>query len=509
MDTVAFYCLLALLPLLYCFVALFHGSRDSGLRLPPGPWRLPLVGSLHHLLGALPHRALRDLARRHGPVMLLRFGEAPVVIASSADAAREVLKTHDGVFSTRPLSAVVRAFTKHGAGITFAPYGEHWRQMRKICRLELLSPARILTFRAVREEEAARLVKTIASSSSSASSSPAVAPALVNLSELLGNYVTDTTVHIIMGERFRERDALLRYVDEAVRLAGSLTLADLFPSSRLARALSSATLRATDKFIDSLMEFMDCVIREHLEKRSCQGEREDDIIDVLLRLQAEGTLHFELTTGIIKAVIFDLFSGGSETATTTLQWAMAELMRNPNVMSRAQAEVREAYREKMKVTEEGLNNLAYLHCIVKETLRLHIPGPLGLPRECQEQCQILAYDIPKGATVFINIWAICRDSEYWDESEKFIPERFEGSTIEYKGNNFEFLPFGAGRRICPGMQFGLANIELALANLLFYFDWSLPEGVLLEDMDMTETMGITARRKEDLSVQATPCAQIP
>ncbi|EEE65775.1 hypothetical protein OsJ_21459 [Oryza sativa Japonica Group] len=131
-------------------------------------------------------------------------------------------------------------------------------------------------------------------------------PLVTNLSELLGNYVTDTTVHIVMGERFRERDALLRYVDEAVRLAGSLTMADLFPSSRLARAMSSTTLRRAEAFVESLMEFMDRVIREHLEKkRSCQGgEREEDLIDVLLRLQAEGSLHFELTMGIIRAVIF-------------------------------------------------------------------------------------------------------------------------------------------------------------------------------------------------------------
>uniref|UniRef100_A0A0E0LB63 Cytochrome P450 n=1 Tax=Oryza punctata TaxID=4537 RepID=A0A0E0LB63_ORYPU len=486
MEAAVFCCLLALLPLVRYLITLFHGSRGSSdLKLPPGPWRLPLIGSLHHLLGALPHRALRDLARRHGPLMLLSFGEAPVVVASTAAAAREIMRTHDDNFSSRPLSAVVKVCTKHGAGITFAPYGEHWRQVRKICRLELLSPRRILAFCAIREEEAARLVRTVASPPSSASSSPAP-PSLVNLSELLGNYVTDTTVHIVMGERFRERDALLRYVDEAVRLAGSLTMADLFPSSRLARAMSSTTLCRAKVFVESLMEFMDRVISEHLEKkRSCQGgEREEDLIDVLLRLQEEGSLQFELTVGIIKAVIFR--DGDDDTA-----------------MGHGGAD------EKMKVTEEGLTNLTYLHCIIKETLRLHTPGPLALPRECQEQCRILGYDIPKRATVLVNVWAICRDTEFWDESEKFIPERFEGSTIEHKGNNFEFIPFGAGRRICPGMQFGLANIELALANLLFYFGWSLPESILPSDLDMTETMGITARRKEDLYVHATPFVQLP
>ncbi|XP_052159877.1 zealexin A1 synthase-like [Oryza glaberrima] len=508
METAELCCLLALLPLVYCLLTLFHGSRESDLRLPPGPWRLPLIGSLHHLFGrTLPHRALRDLARLHGPLMLLSFGQAaPVVIASTAIAAREIMRTHDDNFSTRPLSTVLKVCTRYGAGMTFVPYGEHWRQVRKICSLELLSPRRILKFRSIREEEVARLVLAIASSSTPTPTPPAP----VNLSKLLSNYMTDATVHIIIGQCFRDRDTLVRYVDEAVRLASSLTMADLFPSWRLPRVMCATTLHRAEVFVESVMEFMDRVISEHLEKRSCQGgDREEDLIDVLLRLQAEGNLEFELTTSIIKAIIFELLAGGSEAPITTLQWAMAELMRNPDVMSRAQAEVREAYKEKMKVTEEGLTNLPYLHCIIKETLRLHTPGPFVLPRECQEQCQILGYDVPKRATVVVNIWAICRDAEIWDEPEKFMPDRFEGSAIEHKGNHFEFIPFGAGRRICPGMNFALANMELALASLLFYFDWSLPEDVLPGDLDMTETMGLTARRKEDLYVCAIPFVQLP
>lgn len=188
---------------------------------------------------------------------------------------------------------------------------------------------------------------------------------------------------------------------------------------------------------------------------------------------------------------------------------MAELMQNPSVMSRAQAEVRGAFMGQMKVTEEGLGELSYLRCVIKETLRLHTPGPLLLPRECQEQCNILGYDIPKGATVIMNAWAISRNAQYWDESEAFIPDRFMGSEIDYKGNNFEFTPFGAGRQICIGMLFGIANIELAFASLLFYFDWALPDGILPGDLDMTETMGITARKKEDLRLRATLHVQLP
>nr|CAB3470456.1 unnamed protein product [Digitaria exilis] len=199
----------------------------------------------------------------------------------------------------------------------------------------------------------------------------------------------------------------------------------------------------------------------------------------------------------------------NDTSATTLEWAMAELMRNPTVMSKLQDEVRGAFAATMKVSEGGLDELSYLHMVIKETLRLHLPAPLLLPRESQEQCQILGYDVPKGTMVMVNAGALSTDPEYWDEPQEFRPERFADSEIDFKGNEFEFIPFGAGRRICPGMFFGLANVELALANLAFYFDWSLPEGLSCSELDMTETAGVTVRKKTDLWVRATPSSLLP
>jgi cytochrome P450 len=188
---------------------------------------------------------------------------------------------------------------------------------------------------------------------------------------------------------------------------------------------------------------------------------------------------------------------------------MAELMRNPGIMAKAQAEVRGVFMGQKKVTEDRLGELSYLQLVIEETLRLHVPGPLLVPRECQEQCRILGYDVPKGAMVLVNTWAIARSPDCWEKPDAFHPERFLGDTRDFKGNHFEFIPFGAGRRICPGMAFGLANIELGLASLLFYFDWSLPEGVVPGEMDMTETKGMTTRRKADLLLSATPCVELP
>nr|CAB3493013.1 unnamed protein product [Digitaria exilis] len=447
--------LLVLAHLLYSLAKCYYGSgHRGGLRLPPCPWQLPVIGSLHHVLGDLPHRSLRRLSRRYGPhLMLLRFGEVPVVVVSSGEAARAVMRTHDAAFATRPQTATVRILSKEGQAIALAPYGDHWRWLRKVCAVELLSAARVRSFQPVREMMAARLVGAVASGGSSDNK-------LVNLSEMMAAYVADTAVHAITGRRrlLHDRDGFLRYVDEAIRVASGVSLADLFPSSWIAGALSWRQAHKAEVYRQGLFQFLDAVITEHMERKSQdrQGKlQEEDLIDVLL-------------------------------------------MRNPDVMSRAQAEVRGAFMSQSKVLEEGLSNLTYLHWVIKETLRLHTPGPLLIPRECQETCKVLGYDAPKGAMVLVNAWAISRDPQSWEEPEQFKPERFQSDTRDFRGNDFEFTPFGAGRRICPGMSFGLANVELALANLLFYFDWSLPDGILPNEVDMTEAMGITARRKSDL-----------
>ncbi|RLM97999.1 5-epiaristolochene 1,3-dihydroxylase-like [Panicum miliaceum] len=502
MDGLSLHCCscLLLLALLYSLTKCYYysasarsGCHRGGLRLPPCPWQLPVLGSLHHLVGELPHRSLRRLSRRYGPLMLLRFGEVPVVVVSSGEAAREVMRTHDAVFATRPQTATIRTLTNQAQAIALTPYGDHWRRLRKICAIELLSAGRVRSFRPVREEEVARLVGAVSSASGNSK--------LMNLSEMIAAYVADTAVHAIMGRRLDDRDAFLRYIDEAIRLASGVSLADLFPSSWIAGALSWRTHKA-EVYREGLLKFLDAVITEHVERKSEEAKSQEDLIDVLLRIQGQGSSSQFLTMGTIKAVIFDLFSAGTETAATTLQWAMAELMRNPDMMSRAQAEVRAVFMPRMKVVEEGLSELKYLHWIIKETLRLHIPGPLLIPRECRETCKVLGYDVPKGAMVLVNAWAISRDPQCWEEPEKFKPDRFESDTRDFKGNDFEFTPFGAGRRICPGMLFGLANVELALANLLFHFDWSLPDGIRPGELDMTEAMGITARREKDLWLRA-------
>ncbi|XP_072971857.1 desmethyl-deoxy-podophyllotoxin synthase-like [Typha angustifolia] len=141
------------------------------------------------------------------------------------------------------------------------------------------------------------------------------------------------------------------------------------------------------------------------------------------------------------------------------------------------------------VKEEDLIEMSYLRAVIKETLRLHSAAPLSVPRESVEDCQIERYLIPKGTRVIINAWAINRDPKFWEAVEEFHPERFIGNSVDYKGNNFQFITFGAGRRICPVLGFAISTVELMLANLVYHFDWELPRGVM-QEMNMAKNFGL-------------------
>lgn len=192
-----------------------------------------------------------------------------------------------------------------------------------------------------------------------------------------------------------------------------------------------------------------------------------------------------------------MFSAGTDTSSTTIEWAMSEMIKNPRVMTKAQSEIRAALKGKNRIEESDIQSLNYLKNIVKETLRLHPPGPL-MAREAREECTIKGYRIPQKTKVVVNLSVLGRDPEYWSDPESFKPERFDESSIDFRGGSFEYIPFGGGRRICPGINFGLANIELPLAQLLYHFDWEVEDGKRREELDMTETFGITSRRKNNL-----------
>ncbi|CAN6282347.1 unnamed protein product [Urochloa humidicola] len=229
----------------------------------------------------------------------------------------------------------------------------------------------------------------------------------------------------------------------------------------------------------------------------------------MLRIRDKGEYDkIPIGTTNIKAIIIDLFLGGTETTSSIAEWVMSELVRNPEVMVKAQTEVREVFNKKNTCDHESLlDQLHYMRMVIKETMRLYPPLPLLLPRLCIETCDVGGFKVAKGTRVIVNSWAMARSSEYWEDAEVFRPERFEKSMIDYKGTQFEYMPFGSGRRMCPGMAFGMVTLELIVARLLYYFDWSLPVGMRPEELDMDMTVGAATRRAKQLQLVATPCAE--
>ncbi|KAL4271137.1 hypothetical protein GQ457_13G001580 [Hibiscus cannabinus] len=488
-------------PILFTFIIFWFMLVKLGKRfrtdslkpnLPPGPSKLPVIGSLHLLAGSLPHKTMRDMAQKYGSLMHLQLGEISNIVVSCPKAAAEVMRTHDIIFASRPSLLSATILTYNATDIAFAPYGDYWRQLRKICVLEMLSPKRVQSFTPIREEEVSKLVRTISLNVGSA----------VNLSKMLYLLTLEIASRTAFGGRCKEKEEFISLFREAIRLGGGLNVAELFPSVKFLEYLTGLRSKL-ERLHQNLGKNLESVINEHKASKRIEGEP-DDLVDVLLNLQENGDLEFPLTTDNIKAVIMDVFIAGSDTSFTVLEWAMSELLKNPRVMKKAQAEVRQVFNRKGNVDSEGLHELEYLKLVISETLRLHPPLPLLLPRECSEACKINGYDIPVKSRVIISAWAIGRNSEYWNEAERFYPERFLNSSIDYKGANFELIPFGAGRRMCPGMLFGIANVELPLAQLLYHFDWKLSGGRKLEDLDMDEVYGAVVRRNTDLCLVPTP-----
>ncbi|KAJ6837011.1 premnaspirodiene oxygenase-like [Iris pallida] len=505
MEQLPLFSFLAVLPLLLlasCLVLKSKGKTSSSSSPNPSlepqlpsPSRLPVIGSMHHLVGSLPHHRLHDLSRQHGPLMLVRLGQFDFLVVASREAAEEVLKIHETNFACRPKVGSGESIFYGYSDLLFSPYGRFYVQLRKICILELLNPTHVKSFSSLREEEVHNLVKDIATNEG----------VPVNLSRKLLSLSNNIVFRAVMGKKYRNQERLFVAMKEVLNLVTGLDVADLLPFLRFLDVASGAKskLKGLHEFLDG---FFDEILREH-EAENDKNDREEDLVDVLLRHRDRCELDVPLTTNNVKAVILDMFIAGTETSFTTLEWAMSELMRNPETREKVQNEIRQSLGRRTKMEESHVRELKFLKLVIKETLRLHPAAPL-LPRECREACRVQGYAIPTGTRVLVNVWALGRDPRHWDDPDCFRPERFDANPVDFKGQDFNLLPFGAGRRMCPGMTFGLASVELALAHLLFYFDWELPNGMRADELDMTEAYASSVSRKSELYLVARPCVPL-
>ncbi|GAB4859091.1 hypothetical protein Ancab_010557 [Ancistrocladus abbreviatus] len=482
----------ALVFLVLAFKFVFQ-SKKSKLNLPPSPSKLPIIGHLHHV-GKMPHISFKHLADKLGPIIYLQFGGVPTVIISSADMAREVMKTHDQVTASRPELYSPKHLMYNCSDIGFCQYGAHWKYVRRICVTELLSPKRVQSYEGTRKEEVCHLVRRIEASCHSP----------INLSKLLRLYIYDVLCRVIIGKNFSE-DAFDEFTGMLIAFAqglGAFSFRDFFPSLEFLDVLvgHKSKLEKTSQRFDS---FLNDIIKE-CQDSSKENSEEKDFVEVLLKIHKDGGGDMRLTMNYVKAILTDMFAAGPDTTIFILDWAVTELFLSPSLMKRAQVEVRSIVGEKKIVSESDLPQMQYVKAIIKETLRLHPPAPLVLPREAAEDVNIGGYDIPAKTRIFVDVWAIGRDPKIWKHPNTFNPDRFMGNDIDVKGQNFELLPFGAGRRICPGLTFALVTMELGLAQLLHSFDWELPHGIQPKDLDISEICNVLVARTTDLVVVAKP-----
>ncbi|KAH6772011.1 hypothetical protein C2S51_010415 [Perilla frutescens var. frutescens] len=484
-------------PILISLLLLFSTYKSGkNKRLPPSPPKLPILGNLHQL-SSLPHQDLHAMARKHGPLMLLHFGSVPVLIASSADAAGEIMKTHDLTFASRPEYKAFKKLLYGCKDVSFSPYGEYWRQMKSIFVLQLLSNKRVQSFRSIREEETSLFVRKIEESEGRH----------VNLSEMFREFTNDLICRSAFGSKFRESEngkELLRILEEFMALLGAICIGDFIPWLSWIDRVSGFD-KKLDRVTKAMDDFLENLVQERIEaSKGCHVLNKDgqNFFDIMLEIHNENKVGASITRESIKALLADVLSGGTDTISTTLEWAMTELLRHPAVLKTLQNEVREIAKDS-NITDNDVIKMHYLKAVIKETLRYHPPLPLLAPRVASKDLTIKGYDISAGTVAMINVWTIGRDAAIWEDAEKFRPERFLESSIDFKGVDFELIPFGAGRRGCPGITYAVAAMEFLLANIVQKFNWKLGNGTQGVDLDTIEAPGVAVHRANPLFAVAT------
>ncbi|KAL3689881.1 hypothetical protein R1sor_016190 [Riccia sorocarpa] len=498
-------CISGVTGLLLMMMVKIFGRKDDSTNSPPGPSRLPVIGHLH-LLSRLAHQSLVDLSLKHGPIMMLQLGSIRTLVISSPDMAMEILKSQDHIFASRPASVIGDIFLHCSNDLLMAPLGDHWRFMRRTCVTELFSPKRVAEFSERRRVETLRTVKRMLEEGQEGNDE-------VEIDHNMKAHAFNILTQVLFRKSYHGQKAgadgeaqEFHVLMQEFTSIGFFVVGEFLPWLRRLRidvGGIEAKLRNLSTKFDS---FLRKLIEDHRHKMFIRQNNEiEDFVDVLLSLQNEAGDGKSMTDDQIIALLQNLLIAGSDSEANTLVWIMTELMRNPEIREKLQRDVDAVVGQERLVEEADLVNLPYLQCVVKESLRLHPTAPLLVPHASVSATKVAGYDIPEKTQVFVNVYAIQRDSRVWENALVFNPERFmdsqEGS---FQGQNFKFLPFGSGRRICVGMNLALVTVEYTLALLLQTCTFSLPQGMHPQDVSVEESYGSTLSRAHPLKVLVRP-----
>ncbi|KAL3732931.1 hypothetical protein ACJRO7_022451 [Eucalyptus globulus] len=508
---------LSLLFLLYRFF--LHKSTNPNHRLPPSPPSLPIIGHLHLVKKPL-HRTLHDLSLQHGPVFFLRFGSRKTVVVSSPLAVEECFTGKDVTFANRPHLLPGKLLAYDYSTMGSSPYGDYWRNLRRFTAVEMFSARPLADYSAVRQEEALSLVRQLFRDHCCLGDRKDREWLKVDMRWRLSDLTLNVMMRMIAGKSYfgtdqvseegREFREIMREFSQLFGSAGYI--GDFIPALWWAdfhgvKKKMKSVMRKADVFFQQLVDEQSgkrnkpsvAAAAASVSSKGVQGTRSSrtTFIDRMLDVQEQDPEFYTNTT--VKSLVQAMLVGGGDTTATTIEWAMILLLNHSEAMRRACDEIESKVGHDRLLEESDLANLSYLQNVVSETMRLFPSAPLLLPHESSEDTTIGNFHVPRGTMLLVNAWSLHRDPKLWKDAESFMPERFDGGQESNEG--FKMIPFGAGRRACPGAALGRRVVGLALGALLQCFEW---RRVGLEQIDMTEGNGLTAPPAEPLQALCKP-----
>ncbi|KAK2967645.1 hypothetical protein RJ640_030516, partial [Escallonia rubra] len=471
--------------LLFLALWLSPKSRRKNQNLPPSPvLALPVIGHLHLLKQPL-HRTLHRLSQKLGQqIISLRFGSRLVVVVSSPSAVEECFTKNDVVLANRPLFAISELVGYNHTTVVRAPYGDHWRNLRRLCALEIFSTSRLNMFVSIREDEVRVLLHKLAQTSRHGFVE-------VELKSKLSELSFNNIMRMVAGKRYfgedvdnhEDAEQFRELIKEAFAQSGASNPGDFLP------VLRWINYKGMEKNLVRLGKKMDAFMQGLVDENRRGNGKNNNMISHLLSLQESQPEYY--TDQIIKGLVLVMLIAGTDTSSVTIEWAMTLLLNHPDVLKKARAELDNLVGLERLVEESDLAKLHYLQCIILETFRLFPATPLLVPHESSADCSIEGYNVPRGTILLVNAWAIHRDPRVWEDPTSFKPERFEAGEVE----GHRLMPFGMGRRSCPGASLAQRVVGLALASLIQCFEW---ERMSENQIDLTEGTGLSMPKLEPL-----------